>query len=185
MIQIINKIRFDIKADRLGPDCPFTHWKLYFKSKMIKLCKNKFDYFGNGAEFRAGAYAITCSKISIGDKVVIRPGTMLFADPRKSDQGKITIENGVLIGSDVHIYVANHRYGKENTPVIEQGHFEAQSVTLKRGCWVGAKSIILPGVTIGENSIIGAGSIVTKNIPSNVIAIGSPAKVIKNTYSGE
>ncbi|MFI8603732.1 acyltransferase [Cellulophaga baltica] len=179
MIKIIDKIKFDLKSDRIGPDCPFTHWKLYLKQSMLKLCKKKFANFGQESEFRAGSYAITCSKIHIGDRVVIRPNTMLFADPREKDKGIITIENDVLIGSGVHVYVANHKYGKKNVSIIDQGHFEAKNTTLKKGCWIGANSIILPGVTIGENSIIGAGSIVTKDIPSNSIAVGNPAKVIK------
>ena len=111
MIQeIVSKYRFDKNSDRIGPDCPFTHWKLYFKSSMVTLCQQKFSYFGKNAEFRPGAYAICCSKISIGDNVIIRPGTMLFADPREGENGSITIEENVMIGSGVHMYVHNHRF---------------------------------------------------------------------------
>jgi len=177
--EILNKRSFDIKSDRLGSDCPFTHWKLYFKSSMKKLCQSKFKYFGENTEFRAGAYAIICSKISLGNNVIIRPNTMLFADPRKGEDGSIIIEDNVMLGSGVHIYVANHRFDDMNTPIINQGHYKAETVVLKKGCWVGANCIILPGVTIGENSVIGAGSIVTKNIPSCTVFVGNPAKLIK------
>ncbi|RYY14386.1 MAG: acyltransferase, partial [Chitinophagaceae bacterium] len=54
-----------------------------------------------------------------------------------------------------------------------------EQVVLKKGCWIGANAIILPGVTIGENSVVGAGSIVTKSIPDRVVAVGSPARVVK------
>lgn len=177
--EILNKRNFDIKSDRLGQDCPFTHWRLYFKSSMKKLCQSKFKYFGENTEFRAGAYAITCSKISLGNNVIIRPNTMLFADPREGENGSIIIEDNVMLGSGVHIYVANHRFDDINKPIIFQGHYEAKSVILKKGCWIGANSIILPSVTIGENSVIGAGSVVTKNIPPFTVYAGNPAKLIK------
>jgi len=50
---------------------------------------------------------------------------------------------------------------------------------LRKGCWIGANAVILPGVIIGENSVVGAGSVVTKSIPNGVIAVGNPAKVIR------
>ena len=176
--EIIKRIRFWRSADRIGPDIPWTHWRLHFRSSMENLCHKKFKHFGNGAEFRPGGYAVACSKISLGDRVVIRPGTMLFADPR--DEGcEILIEQDVMLGSGVHIYVANHRFDDPSTPVIDQGHAESNTVILRKGCWVGANVIILPGVEIGENSVVGAGSVVTKSISSKVLAVGNPAKVIR------
>ena len=174
-----SKRKFDLASDRLGPDCPFTHWKLYFKSSMKKICQDKFKHFSNSSEFQAGAYAITCSKISLGKRVIIRPNTMLFADPRERN-GYITIEDDVMIGSGVHIYVANYRYDLKDRYIIDQGHCETKDVLLKEGCWIGANSIILPGVTIGKNAVIGAGSIVTKDVPEYCVSVGNPSKVIKN-----
>jgi len=180
--QLFQKIKFDRGADRIGPDIPFTHYKLFFKQSMIKLCKSKFKYFGERAEFRPGAYAVACSKISIGSRVVIRPATMMFADPRADGAG-ITIEDDVLVGSGVHFYVGNHAFTDANIPIIDQGHFPSKPILLKKGCWIGANAIILPGVTIGNNSVIGAGSVVTKSIPDRVVAAGNPAKVLKNINS--
>lgn len=179
MIGIFKKIRFDIKSDRLGPDCPFTHWKLFLKRPMQKLCSKKFAHFGKGAEIRPYSYVINCSKISIGDGVVIRPGSMLFADKREANKGRIFIQDNVLVGSGVHIYVSNHKHSRPDMPIIDQGHFDALDTTIKTGSWIGANSILLPGVTIGKYSIVGAGSIVTKDVPDNTIVVGNPAKVIK------
>jgi acetyltransferase-like isoleucine patch superfamily enzyme len=180
MIQdLLDKRRFDINSDRIGPDCPFTHWRLYFKRKMLSLCQNKFGHFSDSAEFRAGAYAICCSKIHIGKNVIIRPNTMIFADPSKGKDGCVIIHDDVMLGSGVHIYVGNHQYEITGVNIIKQGHSTSKTVTLKEGCWLGANVIVLSGVTIGRNSVVGAGSVVTKDIPDRVMVTGNPAKVIK------
>jgi carbonic anhydrase/acetyltransferase-like protein (isoleucine patch superfamily) len=178
MFELIRKIKFDLKADRIGPDIPFTHWKLFFKKSMFKLCRSKFGHFGNYSEFRPGAFAVDCSKISVGERVVIRPGTMLFGDYR-SKGITITIEDDVQIGSGIHIYVSNHLFKVIDSKIDNTEHGLIKPVILKKGCWIGANTIILPGVVIGEYSIIGAGSVVTKSVPANVIAAGNPAKVIR------
>jgi acetyltransferase-like isoleucine patch superfamily enzyme len=175
---LLKKIQFDRIVDRIGPDIPFTHWRLHFKPLMQKLCRKKFQYFGENAEFRPGAYAIACSKIRLGKNVVIRPGVMLFGDPR-SEKVSITIEDDVLIGSGVHFYVGNHAFKNSNVPIIYQGHDDPKEVIVKKGSWIGANAIILPGVQIGENAVVGAGSVVTKSIPKGVLAAGNPAKIIK------
>jgi acetyltransferase-like isoleucine patch superfamily enzyme len=174
-----SRVAFWRRADRVGPDVPTTHWRLYFNSTMSALCTEKFAKFGKGAEFRPGAYAVVCSKISLGDRVVIRPGCMLFADPREGGNG-ITIENDVMLGSGVHIYVSNHRFDDTQRPIIDQGHLDSRPVTIKAGSWVGANCVILPGVTIGENAVVGASSVVTRDIPPRTLAVGNPAKVIKH-----
>lgn len=173
--EIYNKYLFCINADRLGPDVPFTHWKLHFKSLMIELCQRKFKRFSDTADFRAGAYAVHCSKISLGANVVIRPTTMLFAD----EFAEIIIEDNVMIGAGAHFYVNNHRFDRVDIPLIEQGYYPSEGVVIKKGAWIGANTIILPGVIIGENAVVGAGSVVVKSIPNNSVAVGSPAKIIK------
>ncbi|MBU1534260.1 acyltransferase [Myxococcota bacterium] len=175
---IQDRIHFWFESDRLGPDVPATHWMLFFKSTMLKLCKDKFLLFDESSEFRPGAYAVCCSKISIGKRVVIRPSTMLFADPY-NDDGIIVIEDDVLIGSGVHIYVNNHKFDDPLQPILLQGHQLSAPVTLKRGCWIGANSILLKGVTIGENAVVGAGSVVTHSIPSFTVLAGIPARQIR------
>lgn len=176
--ELADRIRFWREADRLGPDVPWTHWRLHFKSTMLKLAHAKFRHFGEGAEFRAGAYAVVCSKISLGRRVVIRPGCMLFADPH-SDGAGITIKDGAMLGSGVHIYVSNHRFDDRTKPIIDQGHYESLPVTIEEGAWIGACTVLLPGVTIGRNAVIGASSVVTRDIPAFALAVGNPARVIR------
>jgi len=178
IIDIIKKIRYNTTADRIGPDIPFTHWKLFYKKQMLSLCKKKFRFFSATADFRPGAYAIGCSQITIGERVVIRPATMLFGES-VSLETSIVIEDDVMMGCGVHIYINNHRFDRLDIPLIDQGYYPDEAVILKKGCWIGANAILLPGVTIGENSVVGAGSVVTKSIPDGVVAAGIPAKVIK------
>lgn len=166
------------QADRLGPDMPWTHWRLHVKSLMRELCRSKFQHFGEDAEFRPGAYAICCSKISLGKRVVVRPGCMLFADPRLDGAG-IFIEDDVMMGSGVHIYVHNHRFDDSEVPIIDQGHYPSLPVVLKQGCWLGAQTVILPGVTVGRNAVIGAGSVVTRNVPAGAVMAGVPARLVR------
>ncbi len=178
LLDIYRKIKYCRVADRIGPDMPFTHWRLHYKNLMIKLCRKKFKKFGSQAEFRAGAYAVGCSRIEIGNRVIIRPGCMLFGESETLDTS-ISIEDDVMLGSGVHFYINNHKFDKTDIPIIDQGYYPDEKIVLEKGCWIGANTIILPGVIVGANSVIGAGSVVTKSIPSGMVAIGSPAKIVK------
>lgn len=104
---------------------------------------------------------------------------MLFADTTYPIDITISIDDDVMIGSNVHIYISNHRFNMLDTLIIDQGHEPPMPVVLKRGCWIGANVTLLPGVEIGENSVIGAGSVVTKSVPAGFLAVGNPAKVIR------
>lgn len=177
----VSRIKVLRKLDRIGPDNPLTHWKLHFKSSGTELCKKKFKKFGEGSEFRPGAYAICCSKISIGARVVIRPASFLFADPIDGG-GEIIIEDDVLLGSGVHLYTSNHLFSSDLIPISYQGYPPAtlaDSILIKRGAWIGANTIIMPGVIIGNNAVIGAGTIVTKSVPPCSVFAGNPGKIIK------
>jgi len=91
---------------------------------------------------------------------------------------------------DTHIYVGDNTMFGPNVIIATGGHpilpeLRAQgyqynaSVHIGKNCWIGAGAIIVPGVTIGDNTVIGAGSVVTKDIPSNVVAVGNPCRVLR------
>ncbi|MBR1930250.1 MAG: sugar O-acetyltransferase [Lachnospiraceae bacterium] len=86
--------------------------------------------------------------------------------------GTITIEDGVMMGPEVGLFTVNHE--PENIRVIM-----TKEIHIKKNAWIGARVNILPGVTIGENAIVGTGSIVTRDVPDNAIVVGNPAKVVK------
>lgn len=102
------------------------------------------------------------------------------------DNMPIKIGNRVLIASNVQIYTSSHPVlpqerlvpdWKENNTTWFRTY--ALPVEIKDNAWIGAGSILLPGVTIGENSVIGAGSVVNRTIPANCIAVGNPCKIIR------
>ena len=175
---MLKRLKYWITCDRLGPDIPLTHFLLYFPSTMKWICKKKFKHFGENAEFRPGAYADNCSKISIGYKTIIRPGTMLFSEA-ESELPEIIIEEKVLIGSGVHFYVPNHTFDNPNDMIFDQGYSYKGDIVVRKGSWIGANSIILSGVEIGHNSVVAAASVVTKNVPPKSVVAGNPAKLIK------
>ena len=162
---------------------PLTHWMLYSKRLGTWLAKMKLKHFGEGSEIRPHAYLIECAHISIGDRVVVRPGCKFFAVPHPSGMGDITIEDNVLIGSDVHIYVSNHEFTDPDKDIYFQGHRTPAPVCIERGAWIGAKAVILAGVCIGKNAVVGAGSVVTKNVPARTVVAGCPAMPIGNTHA--
>ncbi|UUC44686.1 sugar O-acetyltransferase [Flavobacterium cerinum] len=92
------------------------------------------------------------------------------------DEAEVRIGNNVLIAPNVSIYTVNHAV---NVAERNAGIEYAKPVHIADNVWIGGNTVILQGVTIGENSIIGAGSVVTKSIPANVIAAGNPCRVIK------
>lgn len=92
------------------------------------------------------------------------------------DEAPVTIGDNCFIGPNVSIYTACH----STDPVERNSRREwAEPVTIGDNVWIGGSVTIMPGVTIGNNTTIGAGSVVTKNIPDNVVAVGNPCKVVK------
>lgn len=104
------------------------------------------------------------------------------------DCNRITIGDRVLIASNVQLYTAAHpvRLSERLTPQREKeaGAYFCRTYALPihigNDCWLGGGVIVLPGVTIGDGSVIGAGSVVTKDIPSGVLAVGNPCRVIRD-----
>ena len=92
------------------------------------------------------------------------------------DRGKVVIGNNVLLAPGVLITTVNHSLSRKGR---RDGLCTAKPVTIGDDVWIGGNVTVLPGVTIGDNVIVAAGAVVTKDIPSNSIAAGVPAKVIR------
>ncbi|NIA22818.1 MAG: hypothetical protein GWP03_01410 [Proteobacteria bacterium] len=91
----------------------------------------------------------------------------------------VTIEDEVFVGHNVSFINDKYPRAAANDKLLTEGEWTLETTLVKKGASIGTSTTILSGVTIGENSIIGAGSVVTKDIPDNVIAYGNPAKVIR------
>lgn len=91
----------------------------------------------------------------------------------------VQIDDDVLFAAYVHITDHSHEYKNVILPVMNQGIFSNGGVHICQGCWLGLRSEILPGVTIGEHSVVAAGAVVTKDVPPYSVVAGVPARVIK------
>ncbi len=105
-------------------------------------------------------------EVKIGNRVIIMPGCLMMS------AGGITIDDDAQIAANVQLISNNHDL--ENRMIIT-----CKPVHICRRAWIGAGSTILPGVTVGENSVVGAGSVVTKDVPPDTIVAGNPARVIR------
>lgn len=91
------------------------------------------------------------------------------------DRGGITIGDDCFIGPKVTLTTLNH-----GVLPSQRRTLTAKPITLGKNVWIGANAVVLQGVTIGDNSVVGAGSVVTKDVPVNVVVVGSPAKILRS-----
>ena len=109
-----------------------------------------------------------------GKNIKIGKNVFINACCRFQDQGGIEIGDGSLIGHNTTIATLNHDFNPD-----KRANLHPSPVKIGKNVWIGSDCTILPGVEIGDGAVIGAGSVVTKNVPANSIAVGSPARVIK------
>ncbi len=121
---------------------------------------------GENVDVRTPITGVNLGKVKIGNNVVVMNGSLMMAS------GGITIEDNTMLAANVQLISNNH-------DLDERTVITCLPIHIKKNCWIGAGATILRGVTIGENSVVGAGSVVTKDVPDNVIVAGNPAKVIK------
>jgi acetyltransferase-like isoleucine patch superfamily enzyme len=171
---MFDRIRWHLTCDRIGPDVPFTHWMLHFVHLGRWLCRRKLRALGRNSSIRPFVFIDFASNVSLGENVVVRPMSALFS--QSDEAGSITIEDNVLLGMGVHVYTANHAFARRDLAIIDQGFMPSAAVRICRGAWIGAGTIILPGVTIGENAVVGAGSVVTRDVESGAVVAGRPAR---------
>ena len=138
-----------------------------FSEEYFSLMKELFyNQIGENSIIYNQLTVVRPKNVTIGKNVTVMNGVLMMS------AGGITIEDNVMIAANVQLISNNHdpydRYVITCKPIL-----------IKEGAWIGAGATILPGVTIGKYAIIGANSIVNKNIPDYGVAVGSPAKVIK------
>jgi maltose O-acetyltransferase len=135
------------------------------------ICKSLFKKAGKNINIEKGAFFGTGSKVEIGDNSGIGVNCQLW--------GKVKIGKDVMMGPEVIIISANHKFERTDIPMRLQGRYPEECVCIDDDVWIGTRAIIMPGVNIGQGAIIGAASVVTKDVAPNAIVGGNPAEVLK------
>lgn len=141
------------------------------EQRMAELLKLSFAEVGEDTYIQPPYYANWGgAHVHLGSKIYANFNLTLV------DDGHIYIGDKTMIGPNVTIATAGH-------PILPELREDALQfnvdVHIGRNVWIGAGAVILPGITIGDNSVVGAGSIVTKDIPANVVAVGNPCRVLR------
>jgi acetyltransferase-like isoleucine patch superfamily enzyme len=155
------------RNSRLGQGAKLFDPQLVLVGSNVRISEqawiNAKDYRGDGLP-----------TLKIGD------GTYIGRQVQINAWQSVTIGCNVLIADRVFISDADHNFKDACTPIRLQGDSFIGAVVLEDGCWLGIGSVILPGVTIGKNAVVGANAVVTKDVPSRAVVGGIPAKVIKS-----
>ncbi|MBE7038274.1 MAG: sugar O-acetyltransferase [Ruminococcaceae bacterium] len=156
-------------------------------------CLDKLYDFNNTrpTELKKRATMLKNMFCEIGDNCYVEPPLHTNWGGKHVHFGKNIYANfNLTLVDDTHIYVGDYTMFGPNVTIATAGHpilpclrekgyqYNAP-VKIGKNCWIGAGAVIVPGITIGDNVVIGAGSVVTKDIPSNVVAVGNPCKILR------
>ena len=167
----------------------------------VRLAQPANIYLGRGVYLDTNVYLHACPDgIRIGAGTTIMHGSMLhvfnFRDLPHAGitigencfigelnvmrgQGGITLGDKVFTGPMVQILAVNHVFADPDVPIADQG-ITAQGIVIEDDVWLGASAIVVDGVRVGRGSVVGAGSVVTRDLPPYSVAVGSPAKVVRD-----
>jgi acetyltransferase-like isoleucine patch superfamily enzyme len=140
--------------------------------------------FGNDVRVREGAWIQATSTLDQpGEGLVIGDGTYIGPRVILGAGGGIRIGARVTFGAAVHVLAENHAFNDAGRPIQSQGVTRA-GIVVEDDVWVGNAAILLDGVTIGRGAVVGAGSVVTHDVPPGAVAVGNPARVIRQRADG-
>ena len=138
-----------------------------FTEEYDRLLKELFgEKLGEGSSIAAPLSGACVGDVKIGKNVIINSNLLAMA------RGGITIEDNAMIAANVQLISNNH-------DPYDLWILPCKPVLIKEAAWIGAGATILPGVCVGKHAIVGAGSVVTKDVPDYAVAVGNPARVIK------
>lgn len=163
-----------------------------------KLAAPGFSAFGDGSRILLPTRLSGAQHISVGKKVLIGAGSWLIV-PEQRQEGpnivlhdrvrmnttsisavaRVEIEEGVAIARGCYISDHSHSFDDPSIPIRDQGIGRVAPVLIERGAWLGQNVVVLPGVTIGAGSVIGANSVVRTDVPPRTVAAGVPARVLR------
>jgi acetyltransferase-like isoleucine patch superfamily enzyme len=140
---------------------------------------------GSGVWVGAGCWLHSVGRT--GDTVVLElgDGTNLAGNCTLAAASSIRLGAHVLLARGVYVADHAHAFADRDRPVILQGIDRIAPVVLEDGCWLGENVVVCPGVRIGRNAVVGANSVVTRDVPERCVAVGAPARVIRHLDAGE
>lgn len=150
---------------------PASRWLRY------RVCRGLFAECGHDVNIERGAFFGSGKQIRIGDRSGLGANCRVPYD--------ITIGKNVMMGPDVMIFGVNHKFDDTSVPMIDQGYSARAPVNIADDVWIGARAIILPGVSLGKGAVVAAGAVVTRDVNEYEIVGGNPAKVIRNRRSSD
>ncbi len=152
---------------------PRSHIKYALGSKAIRafVLKRLFKSFGKNVNIEPKVIFSNLSECEIGDHSGIGMNSCI---------GTVKIGRDVMIGEELIAISRNHEFSSREIPMRLQGFQQDLPITIEDDVWIGTRVILLPGIIIGKGAVVGAGSVVTKNVPSYAVVAGSPARLIKN-----
>lgn len=143
----------------------------------FRVARNARTHFGGGCIFDEGFTLENRGVIDVGGHTVFGHHCTIAADE------SIVIGRRCLIGELVSIRDHDHSFSSSTIPIIDQGR-ETSPIVIGDNVWIGAKATITTGVSIGSNTVIGAHAVVTGDVPANSVAVGIPARVIRDRWRG-
>lgn len=138
----------------------------------LKIKSIKFGQKGSHIQIERGFNFIKPEHLHISDYVYIGPMSTIYA------HGKVSIKKGSIIGPKVTIYTANHNFKPGSHAIPYDKKLDMRPVEIDENVWVGGNVILLPGAKLREGVIVGAGSVISKEIPAYSIVVGNPCKII-------
>lgn len=171
----MEEIRIDVRkqtAEEL--ELARTHSQLLFRfnhtmpatDEYERLMKELFPDMGEGSRISTPLTGVRFHQVKIGKEVIVMPGCLMMS------AGGITIDDGAMIAANVQLISNNH-------DLYERHIITCKPVHIGKNAWIGAGATILPGVTVGDNAVVGAASVVTKDVAPDTIVVGNPARFIK------
>lgn len=178
--------RFLVRAWHIGRTRLVWGWRLYALGSRSVLARTL--QINNPRAVSIGSGVTICDQFILADlcpnqgevpKIIIGDGCIILYRFQCNAAKSVYIGRNVLIASNVLVTDSDHVIEPGGLPVTRNGRFITRPVFIEDNCWIGQSAVILKGVTIGRESIVGANSVVTHDVPSHSVVCGNPARIIK------